>query len=50
MATRTRDVSSLYTKVLAKKENNMPGKKGQRGGMKKKKTQRGGKRKGSKRG
>jgi len=49
MATRTQDVSSLYTKVLAKKENKMPGRKGQRGGMKKKKTQRGGK-KGSKRG
>ena len=49
MATRTRDVSSLYTKVLAKKENKMPGRKGQRGGMKKKKTQRGGK-KSSKRG
>lgn len=45
MAVSTRDVSSLYTKVLASKENKMPGKKGQRGGMKKKKSQRGGKRK-----
>ena len=53
MATRTTDVSSLYTKILANKENRMPHKPGhkkkksQRGGMKRK-SQRGGRK--SKRG